>query len=307
MPLFSVVMPVYNREDLLPRTLASLKNQTFRDFEVVIVDDGSTDGTPAILDEASDWIRVIHQSNRGEPAARGRAIDEAAGTYLAFLDSDDLWFPWTLQRYAEAIVQYSQPALVMGRLVRFFEDEAELSKVTDKSLQCRFWNDFYEGQRDGGVMFMGTPNTVVRSDVFHDVGGLEHVRLNGADLDLLFRLGTAHGFVRINEPAACGYRTHAGAMTANPAPTVQGFRWWMRRELDGAYPGGVARQEDRRWLIAFLGRAITCGLLADGHHREAWQVYRSVFGWNLRQRRVKFLAGFPVLAARERLQRLVRR
>jgi len=102
---FSVVVPTYNAEAHVRHTLDSVLAQTFADWECVCVDDGSTDGSGAILDEyaAKDpRFRVIHQKNGGEGAARNAGLDAASGEMVAFLDSDDAWHPESLRLFAEA-------------------------------------------------------------------------------------------------------------------------------------------------------------------------------------------------------------
>ncbi|WP_300131763.1 glycosyltransferase family 2 protein [uncultured Barnesiella sp.] len=92
--MISVVIPLYNKEKQIAHTLQSVLNQTFQDFEVVIVDDGSTDGSVAEVEKLSDSrIRLIHQKNAGVAAARNRGIEEAKGDLIAFLDADDEWKP----------------------------------------------------------------------------------------------------------------------------------------------------------------------------------------------------------------------
>ena len=92
--MISVVIPLYNKEKQIAHTLQSVFNQTFQNFEVVIVDDGSTDGSVAEVEKLSDSrIRLIHQKNAGVAAARNRGIEEAKGDLIAFLDADDEWKP----------------------------------------------------------------------------------------------------------------------------------------------------------------------------------------------------------------------
>ena len=92
--MISVVIPLYNKEKQIAHTLQSVFNQTFQDFEIVIVDDGSTDGSVAEVEKYSDSrIRLVHQQNAGVSAARNRGIEEAKGELIAFLDADDEWKP----------------------------------------------------------------------------------------------------------------------------------------------------------------------------------------------------------------------
>ncbi len=91
MPAVSVIIPAYNREHTLARAVDSVLDQSFRDFELILVDDGSTDGTTALAKQYSGRIRYIRQENRGVSAARNRGIRESRSSRVAFLDSDDLW------------------------------------------------------------------------------------------------------------------------------------------------------------------------------------------------------------------------
>lgn len=104
--LFSIIIPAYNAEKYLPECLASVDAQIFRDYEVVIVDDGSTDETAYIADtyaESKKNVSVIHQENKGPLLARRAGLKKAHGQYVVFLDADDCLHPHTLQRVAETI------------------------------------------------------------------------------------------------------------------------------------------------------------------------------------------------------------
>jgi glycosyltransferase involved in cell wall biosynthesis len=103
MPKVSVVIPVYNGARTVPRALASVFAQLFTDYEVVVVNDGSTDDTGSVLAGYGDRIHVVRQSNRGVPAARNAGIHASSGEYLAFLDDDDEWMPEMLARCAAVI------------------------------------------------------------------------------------------------------------------------------------------------------------------------------------------------------------
>jgi glycosyltransferase involved in cell wall biosynthesis len=97
-PLVSVIIPTYNRGGMIRDAIASVLNQDFKDFELIVIDDGSTDDTPAILETFGRAIRIVRQANRGVSAARNQGIALASGKLLTFLDSDDLWLPQKLAR-----------------------------------------------------------------------------------------------------------------------------------------------------------------------------------------------------------------
>lgn len=98
---FTVVIPTYNRADLLPTAIESVLSQSYPALEILVVDDGSTDETRRVLNDFCDAVRYIHQENAGVSAARNRGIREASGDVVAFLDSDDAWAPTKLQAHAD--------------------------------------------------------------------------------------------------------------------------------------------------------------------------------------------------------------
>ncbi len=108
MPLFSVIIPVYNRPAEICRAVESVLGQTCTDYELIVVDDGSTDNTPAVLEKYHGALRVVRQPNRGVSAARNAGIRAAAGEWLALLDSDDQWLPRKLEDCAGYI--HAHPA-----------------------------------------------------------------------------------------------------------------------------------------------------------------------------------------------------
>jgi glycosyltransferase involved in cell wall biosynthesis len=103
-PNVSVVMPLHNKETVVRATLTSVLGQTFRDFELIVVDDGSTDGGPSLVETAADSrVRVIRQTNHGVSVARNRGILEAGGKWIALIDADDLWTHDHLQALVSAV------------------------------------------------------------------------------------------------------------------------------------------------------------------------------------------------------------
>lgn len=107
--MISVVIPLYNKEQSIPSTLQSVLKQTYQDFEIVIVNDGSTDHSVEEVAKVTDpRIRLIHQNNAGVSAARNRGIEEARGEYIAFLDADDEWKPDYLKTQYELTQKYPE-------------------------------------------------------------------------------------------------------------------------------------------------------------------------------------------------------
>lgn len=97
-PLVSAIIATYNRADIVGEAIESILGQTYKNMEVLVVDDGSTDGTHEALRRFGNRIRVVRQENAGPGAARNRGIEVARGELIAFLDSDDIWMPTKLER-----------------------------------------------------------------------------------------------------------------------------------------------------------------------------------------------------------------
>lgn len=117
-PLISVIVPVYNIEELLPRCVESICRQTYRKLEILLVDDGSTDGTGKLCDRLAaedDRIRVFHKENGGSSSARNRGIAEAKGSFLGFVDSDDYIEPDMYERLISVLLEKNGVAAQIGR------------------------------------------------------------------------------------------------------------------------------------------------------------------------------------------------
>lgn len=117
-PLISVIVPVYNTLKYLPKCVASITAQTWKNLEIILVDDGSTDGTGALCDELArrdSRIKVYHKKNGGSSSARNLGIRKAEGEYLGFVDSDDFIEPDMYERLAEAAIEYDAYMVQIGR------------------------------------------------------------------------------------------------------------------------------------------------------------------------------------------------
>ncbi|VAW58681.1 Putative N-acetylgalactosaminyl-diphosphoundecaprenol glucuronosyltransferase [hydrothermal vent metagenome] len=111
-PLVSVIMPAYNSEKYIRRALESVFSQTYIHYELIVVDDGSSDSTKDIILEYDDKLRYLHQSNRGASSARNYGIESSKGSLVAFLDSDDLWYPEKLKAQVDAYLNEPEAALI---------------------------------------------------------------------------------------------------------------------------------------------------------------------------------------------------
>ncbi len=186
MPFFSVIIPAYNRADLIGQTLDSVLAQSFRDFEIIVVDDGSTDNTVEALSAYAGRIKLLRQENQGPSAARNHGLRHAAGEYVAFLDSDDLWFPWTLATFKQAIDAHNRPSLIIGTPFRF-NDPRQLAAVEKGGFEADHYADYLASSDQ--FIVSGTGFMVFSPKAMSDAGGLLESMTHFEDIDLLIRMG----------------------------------------------------------------------------------------------------------------------
>lgn len=288
-PRFSVIIPSFNRAALLRRTLDSVFAQTLTDYQVIVVDDGSTDDSLEVLRSYGSQLRVATQTNQGPGVARNHGLKLARGQYVAFLDSDDLWFPWTLDTYARIIEQTKQPAWLVSDPLRFTH-ESDLQNVQQGTLEYEQHADYFSATRHP-YMVSGSA-LVVQRELALRVGGFAEHRLNAEDSDFYMRLGIAAGFVHVKQPVTFAYREHANSLIALSQRTLQGVEYLLQQEVRGQYPGGRTRRWQRRKILSYHLRPVMLSALAHGQRQAAWKMYQRTFAWHLRLNRYKFLAGF---------------
>ncbi len=134
MPKVSVIIPSFNSEKTVSMTVESALAQTYPDIEVIVVDDGSTDGTRQILEPYADRIRYIYQENKKHSGARNTGIRAAQGEYLAFLDSDDLWLPEKIERQVAVLDQHPEVVLV-ACVARYIDQQGNPARSSGRSLE----------------------------------------------------------------------------------------------------------------------------------------------------------------------------
>lgn len=288
----SVIIPTYNRASVLARALRSVSSQTLRPEEVIVVDDGSTDDTASMVRDYGERIHYLRQENRGPGAARNLGIAHATGRYVAFLDSDDLWFPWTLGNFRHAIGENHQPSLVAGTEFSFSQPD-QLAQVERDEAAWTYYAHYLASADDG--VWIGGCAAAIRRDELDSAGGFTEDHINGEDSDLWLRLGSAPGFLRITSPPTFAYRRHPSSAISNLTRTVEGAQLLIGRERAGTYPGGIAHARERREIICRHIRPVALECLKEGLGQAGFRIYRRSFGWNLRLGRFRFLLGFPVL------------
>jgi len=207
MPAVSVILPTYNRAYCLGRAVDSVLTQTFRDFELIVVDDGSTDETQELLAGYTDpRLRVIRQpENKGQSAARNAGILAANGKYIAFHDSDDEWLPEKLERQVE-VLDSAPPdvGVVFCDHWRFRNGERTYYPAPNIQPEDGL---VFERALDDGLKNIGTPTLLMRRACLEKSGLFDENMNRSVDLDLCIRLAKHFRFQRMPEPLMNVYMT----------------------------------------------------------------------------------------------------
>lgn len=218
MPNVSVIIPTYNCARYISEAIGSALSQTYRDFEIIVVDDGSTDNTAEVLDVYKGQIRLLHQQNKGVSAARNKGIREARGHYVAFLDADDLWLPDKLGLQVQIMEANPDTAMVFTdgeRLVKAFPTDYSLKPLPQHSISDNkegFWHKITQVKIDDGSIFKGnyykdmllgnlvffTSSILVRKEILQKVGFLNENLPSSEDYELWLRMAYQHDFLYLN-------------------------------------------------------------------------------------------------------------
>jgi len=234
MPSVSVVIPSYNCGHYLAAALDSVFAQTYQDFEIIVVDDGSTDDTSAVAARFSPRIRYIRQENRGLPAARNRGIRAAESPYIAFLDADDAWFPEKLAEQIPAFSADPEIGLVYSDLRVVYDD----GQVVPSFLRTRpLAGSGYVFDRIIRCGFIIPSSVVVRRSCIDQVGLFDESMRSHEDVELWSRICHRWKVKLVFQPLVMR-RQRAGSLTeSEDLRSLYGLKFYQKvMQIPGLAP-----------------------------------------------------------------------
>ena len=236
-PLVSVIIPTYNRGWIVKEAIESVLAQDYRDFELIVVDDGSTDDTDDILNSYRGDIMVFRQENQGVSAARNRGLSEAFGRFIAFLDSDDLWLPQKLFQQIKFFNENPDAQICQT-------EETWIRKgihVNPKKRHKKPWGMIFESSL---ALCLISPSAVmIRRSLFEKVGGFDETLPACEDYDLWLRISCRYPVYLIETPLIIKRGGHNDQLSASSG-------------LD-------------KFRIKSLKKIIASGLLSETQYRSA--------------------------------------
>jgi len=224
-PLVSVVLPCFNQGQYLPDAISSILSQTYRNFEIVLIDDGSTDQTREVASRY-DKVRYVYQKNSGLPAARNVGTRESAGLFLVYLDADDVLTPNALEIGVNDLLAHPECAFVSGDHRLVGPDLRPLFKFRARPVQ----RDHYLALLRGN--YIGMHATVMyRREVVQQAGGFDESLAACEDYNLYLRIARNYP-VRCHGNIVADYRQHGTNMSRNPDFMLQ----WILKVHRAEYP-----------------------------------------------------------------------
>ena len=223
--LVSVVIPVFNGEKLLREAVESVReavhvlDQKYSPVEIIIVDDGSTDGTAGVAQSFTDAVRYVHQTNQGPAAARNRGIEQAQGNLIAFADADDLWPANKLELQLPYLLRDSATDIVLGRI-----QQVLLSETGSGQTQAQ---EFAEP-----AFSVNLGSAVIRKSVFERVGLFDETMRYSEDVDWFMRAREAGVAIVTIDAVTLFYRQHEQNMTRGKSTSELNVLKALKKSLD---------------------------------------------------------------------------
>lgn len=278
-PLVSVIMPAYNAERHIADSIRSVRAQTYSDWELIVVDDGSTDKTAEVVRQmaASDaHIKYLFQENGGQGKARNTAIRNSRGRLIAFLDSDDLWLPEKLELQVRAVEVTAADLIFTGGYIFQGDD------VTDETNRFPIRHGKFAGSEVLELLlefnFIPVMSVLMKKEIFDEAGPFPEARpFQGCeDYDLWLKLAKHKAVFYGMEQRLFRYRRHPSAMTHNASEVLKPMLRVVSHHIDD----GQLTQDTKTKRVRNLYRELIAALLDEGKVGEAAAYMRELAAWD---------------------------
>lgn len=195
-PLVSVIIPTFNRADVILTAINSVCKQSYENIEIIVIDDGSTDNTKDLLDSSDLPIKYYYQSNQGVSTARNKAISKSKGELIAFLDSDDTWRPEKLEKQVNLFKEIPEVALIHNGVIKI-NKSGEKSRIlifdTEKRYEIR---DLISIVRNP---YLGMSSIILKKEILDVTGIFDPLLKSAEDIDLFLRISEKYKVAFLNE------------------------------------------------------------------------------------------------------------
>jgi glycosyltransferase involved in cell wall biosynthesis len=288
LPKVSVIIPTYNSASYVVEAVDSVLAQTYQDFEILVIDDGSTDNTADVIKKYDGRVRYIPQHNGGVAAARNNGIAESKGEYIAFLDADDTWFPSKLELQMAAIAERADARLCYSA---FLSVTADLKPIGIR--RSERWGTALEDLLLHGNVIGSICTVIAEASLLKSSGGFDRALSQCADWDMWVRLAAKSEFAYIDEPLVT-YRQHDSNMSRN-APLLEKDSLRVLEKGFAMTQLPLSLRSRKRAAFARNFMVLAGTYFHAGHFRDfvrcAWRAI------SMDAKQLQYLLAFPVRAA----------
>lgn len=252
-PFISVIIPTYNCARFLMESVGSVLSQTYRPYEIIVIDDGSTDNTKEVLQPVMQRIKYVQlEQNKGSPVVRNIGIQAAQGEYVAFLDADDVWLPEKLQTDRECFDKHPDVGMVYSKHINIDEKGVVFHGAMKKRLPCgKIFVQLFSEQN-----FIITSSVVVRKAVFETTGLFDEQLFNCQDWDMWLRIAFYFKSAGIDKPLV-KYRHNPHSLSKNRDNVLK----YQKLVIDKTYAafkdtmGGISEKLYHKRLASHYAKA----------------------------------------------------
>ena len=218
----SVIIPTYNRKHTLQRAIDSVLAQTFKPYEIIIVDDGSKDGTKEWLLQNYPSVQYIHQPNNGVSSARNKGIQISQGSWIALLDSDDEWMPEKLE-YQSRFIEVNRDSSFCHTNEIWIRNGVRVNQMKKHK---KYGGDIFKHCLD--ICRISPSSSIIKKDVFEEVGAFDESLTVCEDYDLWLRVTAKFNILFLDEPLIKKYGGHLDQLSRVP----EGIEQYRIRSLE---------------------------------------------------------------------------
>ncbi|MBT3982620.1 MAG: glycosyltransferase family 2 protein [Bacteriovoracaceae bacterium] len=260
-PFISVIIPTYNRSSIVLRALKSVLDQTYTNFEVWIVDDGSTDESFQVINwyinknQLADKVHLLKTTNRGVSAARNEALKKSSGEWIALLDSDDEWMPDKLQSQIDYVAQNPQVPLVHGEEIWIRNG----TRVNAMRKHKKFGGKIFE--KCLPLCLISPSASMIRRSVLADMNGFDESFTVCEDYDLWLKITSQYEVGFIEKPLIRKFGGHSDQLSRQ----YKAMDYYRVKSMDGVYKNGNLKNE---WKVSLKKQLIRkCEILLKGYKK----------------------------------------
>lgn len=270
MPKVSVIIPTYNRAKLVDRAIKSVLLQTFKDFELFIIDDASTDNTQQIVEQFRDErIKIIrHQKNKGGSAARNTGINTAKGEYIAFLDDDDEWISTKLEKQIRFFERCKRNVGLIYNWAEIIDEE----KDSFVKLQCKVRGNFLREILNRS--FLPSPTVMVKKLCFRSIGLFDENFTSCQDREMWTRIATQYQVEVLPECLAITHKHSDFSIGGSPKKVIYGYYQYFTK-----FQKLYLQQGMKKELSQHLN-SVAYKLAQEGYDEESKECFRLSFDYN---------------------------